>query len=212
MKFIITLVLLTNFACASSVKKTLSQLSGCFEVQYQFVEDGTNDKLYAPIFEYIRLKENEESTYEHIGQYPLYDDNDQPVVDENGQPQYFSQYHWSEVWEQIENDKWKQIVRGPYEDYRYTCEGKWLLNQFHCHTDKAAKPRRDMKRPYEYMIRINNIQVNEKRWVHNERNQKFDKDNNLYSVEMGWNTYKRVELSKCQPAIDSNAQPLPHTN
>ena len=93
---------------------------------------------------------------------------------------------------------------GPFNDYRYSCESKWTLNQFHCHTDKAAKPRRDKKRPYDHMVRINNIQVNNKQWVHGQRNKKFLADGTLFSIEMGWNVYKRVDLSVCKPSIDAN--------
>jgi hypothetical protein len=203
------LILTISFAAqANEVPTTLNNLSGCFEVQFQFVEDGDFDKTYRPIYEYIRIKEGEENVYEHIGQYPLYDSNGNPLLGRDGKPRYMVQYHWREHWEQINGNQWKQTVYGPFNDFRYECEGKWLMNQFHCHTDRAAKPRRDMKRPYDYMMRINNLQINPKRWVHSSRNKKMMNDDSLYSVEMGWNTYTRVEDAKCQPAIDSNAQPL----
>lgn len=210
--FLFGLIIVCNFVWAGEekVKETLSQIKGCFEVQYQFIEDGDHDKTYAPIYEWIRQKPHDsEIILEHIGQYPLYNEDGTRKVDENGEPLYLAQYHWREHWVPISGAQWKTWTYGPYKDspVRYECEGSWVMGQFHCHTD-ALKPRRHSSRNYDYLARVNNLQVNKNQWVHAQRNKLMLKDGTVVATEMGWNTYKRVEEKLCLPAINSHAEPL----
>ncbi len=100
----------------------------------------------------------------------------------------------------LEGPRWRQKVTGPFGDERYVCEGEWILNQLNCQSPKAAKPRRDLARPYAYLDRGNTLQINAKRWVHSQVNRKIAEDGSLYAVEAGWNLYQRVDEKRCGPA------------
>jgi hypothetical protein len=206
---------LPKHASAQSVKEVFENLSGCFEVTYQFVESGgETDKTYDPIYEWVRSKEFDlekgRVVLEHIGQYPKKNP-------QKGEDPFVVQYHWREEWTRKDNGKtWVQSVYGPYlsDNFRYECEGQWKFGQLHCHADEAAKPRRDRKRDdYDYLKRINNIQVNAERWIHGQRNLKFARNNSgedlLVSTELGWNRYERIDEEICRPAQEANPQPFP---
>lgn len=199
------------FDSVTKVKETLLLLSGCFEVQFQFVEDGLHDKIYSPIFEWIRLKSQSESEnsqdiiLEHIGVYPL--NENLPVTDLA--QEFFVQYHWREHWHPISSSIWKTFVYGPYIDSpkRYECEGVWLKGQFTCKSN-ALKPRRHNERDYDYLRRKHSLQVNAKRWIQSEQNRLMKYDGTVVATELGWVTYNRVDNHFCKEAIEQNPQPF----
>ena len=54
------------------------------------------------------------------------------------------------------------------------------------------------------MVRGNRHEITEEGWVHEQDNDKVlrEGEDKLIAQEKGWNTYKRVADSECQPAID----------
>jgi len=171
----------------AEVSNILKQMAGCFEVSFNYVEDGDHDAFYQPVLEEsVVSSEN-----------PL-------VLSRTLIVDGLEQKHWSDEWTQIEGRRWQQKVVGPFGDFRYVCEGTWVMNQWSCEALRSPKPRRDQSRPYTYLDRVNTLQVNAKRWVHSQTNRKLKDDGELYSLELGWNLYQRVDDSRCQRLSRSN--------
>jgi len=201
--FLILVTIMTSTAQSSFIPRTvLGNLAGCFKVIYRFVETKNYQVKYKPIKEWIRTAHTSNLlVFEHIGQYPTYEKAPKPTE--------VAQYHWKEVWREMDGGKWEHLVTGPYRGFRYRCIGEWFNNQFHCEAPYAIKPRRDRRRKdYSRLNRINTIQITETLWIHAQRNFKYNQAGELIGSELGWNEYKRLPDSDCQLAIDSNAQPL----
>jgi hypothetical protein len=164
----------------SEVGDIIKQMVGCFAVTFNYVEDGEHDAFYQAVMERAVLS------------------SEQPLIISrslilDGQ----EQLHWSEEWTQQEGRRWQQKVVGPFGDFRYECTGTWTLNQWSCEAPQSPKPRRDQARPYKTIDRVNQLQINGQRWVHSQVNRKITAENELYSVEMGWNLYQRVDDKRC---------------
>lgn len=164
----------------SAPASLIRQMTGCFSVVFHYLEDGTHDKDFPPVIEKAEL----------VSESPLVI-NRTLIIHGQHQP------HWTEEWTELDDGKWRQTVTGPFGDLRYSCEGPWTLNQWNCLADQAAKPRRDSDRPYDHLRRQNTLQINENRWIHIQTNQKITTDQSVYSVEIGWNTYERVDQQQC---------------
>ena len=158
----------------------IMDMTGCFRVTFRYVEDGVHDKVYEPVYEKSEIISASPLTLQRT-----------LIFDQQTQP------HWTESWERLDDGRWQQTVIGPYGDFRYSCAAVFLLNQWTCETSRAAKPRRDQDRSYEYLDRKNTLQINDKRWVNVQTNQKRLADGSLHSVEVGWNSYDRVDASNC---------------
>jgi len=159
----------------------ISQMSGCFLVTFNYVEDGEHDAFYDPVYERADISVENPLTISR-------------TLFVAGSPQK----HWSETWVPLDERRWQQEVRGPLGDFRYRCEGVWLKNQWTCTADNSPKPRRDAARPYLYLNRQNTLQINPKRWVHIQVNTKLSENHDLYSTESGWNLYERAPDAHCQ--------------
>ena len=103
------------------------------------------------------------------------------------------QKYWSEVWIPVSDTVRRQEVTGPFGDFRYACDGAWMLNQWQCTAENPPKPRRDAARPYHHLTRRKTLQINDRRWVHAQSNSKWTEDGKLYSTEAGWNVYERAD-------------------
>jgi hypothetical protein len=168
---------------AESIQDTtalIRLMSGCFRVTFNYVEDGAHDAFYEPVYEKARVVSDDPLTIERI------------LIVEGKE-----QKHWSEQWSPIQNSVWRQEVTGPFGDFRYACEGEWIKNQWTCTAEHAPKPRRDAARPYRDLTRKNTLQINSKRWVHAQSNTKWTSNLEIYSVELGWNVYDRVDDGPC---------------
>jgi hypothetical protein len=158
----------------------IRQMAGCFKVTFNYIEDGTHDAFYEPIYEKAEITKDVPLTIER-------------TMFIQGQ----MQKHWSETWTAIDSNLWQQEVTGPFGDFRYSCQGVWTQNQWSCIAEHAPKPRRDRARPYETITRNNTLQINPQRWVHVQLNTKWTDQNELYSTESGWNIYEKVDSSLC---------------
>lgn len=172
------------FALTYTPEEFFKNLSGCFRVTFQFVEDGANDQKFTPVHEYVTL-DKKEGTYS-LQHFLVPDD------------QAFK--HWREEWSNS-GGMWNQKVIGPYEDFRYECSAPMTFNQWRCTAQNAAKSRRDKDRKdYKTLDRENTLQVTPKGWIHAENNTKRDAEGNAVSNELGWNEYERVDEKFCAPA------------
>lgn len=182
---LIVSALYTSALMANETSPPLQKMAGCFKVTYHFMEDGTHDQTFPPVYEQATLTTQGDDI--HI-QRTLLVNNE-------------AQKHWREVWTHsvTADDAWQQTVYGPFEDLRYSCAAAWVLNQWRCGPIDAPKPRRDAARPYDHLNRENILQVSERRWVHMQINHKRLINNELYATEIGWNEYERVDNALCIP-------------
>lgn len=175
--------ILSTSAIAVTVAEQLKNLAGCFKVTFNYVEDGVHDKFYDPVYEEANIISYSPFTLQRT-----------LIVGS------IRQLHWSESWNEVDasTQVWSQEVVGPFGDFRYRCEGTWTMNQWRCEAENAPKPRRDADRPYATLDRENTLQVNDKRWVHGQRNLKRTVDGAIFSNELGWNVYEKVTAEFCQ--------------
>ena len=199
------LMLAHSFAIGSAPSglNQIQQLAGCFEVSYQFVEDGIHDifsKRYGlanPTKEWIGLKKTGEHAF--LLQHVLFVGS-RPIP------------HWREVWIwHSDTQAWTQEVwggaPGPDSELRYRCTAPWVTNRWECHAGRAEKPFRDSgapfgheRRDYDWLDRKNVILVTPNGWVQNEHNSKMKSSGNLVSYELGWITYTRIDEERCETA------------
>ncbi len=164
----------------ASGRQAILQMVGCFKVTFNYVEDGEHDAFFQPVYELAEL----------MSENPIVISRSMVLDGERID-------HWKETWTETGDQIWQQEVVGPYGDFRYRCEGAFVKNQWRCEAPKAPKPRRDADRPYAVINRENTLQINNKRWVHMQNNQKLRSDDSLYSVETGWNVYERIGDAAC---------------
>lgn len=172
-----------SFSMDQTPKEHLLKMAGCFKVTFNYVEDGEHDKFYAPVLEKSVVTSMDPLTFTRS------------LIIEGEE-----ELHWTDIWTQGEGDIWHQKVIGPFGDFRYECDGAFVLNQWSCYAPRALKPRRDADRPYQYLNRYNTLQFNDKRWIHVQNNQKITEEGLQYSVEVGWNRYERRPDQECVAA------------
>ncbi len=171
-------------AGAQTAPNFIQNMSGCFSVRFNFVENGDHDAFYQAVLERADLSETD--AVWHLRRYLVLDGNEQ--------------IHWREEWrlQDKAHNVWEQTVYGPFEDFRYQCRGAVVDDSWRCEAKGAPKPRRDMDQPYEKLDRENTLKINSKRWIHMQRNHKRMADGSLYAVELGWNQYDRTHDASCQ--------------
>ena len=189
----LALALAWTVGSAASGLDTISQLAGCFEVTYRFVEDGTHDifsdedRLTNPTKEWISLTRTGEHAFLLV--HVL-------IVGSGLLP------HWHEVWRQApDTQDWTQEIwggaPGPGSEVRYGCTAPWVGNRWECHAGRAQKPLRDDKRDYDWLDRKNVILVTPNGFVQNEHNRKMQSSGEVVSYELGWLTYTRIGEDQC---------------
>lgn len=181
----------------------IRNLADCFEVTYQFAEDGERDLfntehgLDGPIHERIDLERQSEDRY--------------VLTHVSITPEGRAVPHWHEVWRfESEEQGWTQTVWSrapddPARERRYSCTAPWKMNRWQCHAGAAPKPFRDSGAPfgyhrtdYERLDRNNILLVTEEGWIHNERNKKIDSGGEIVAYELGWITYRRQPSRECE--------------
>ncbi len=177
-------------AHASDTDAFFKGLTGCFRINFHYFEKGIQhiDGLY----EWIYPVKGSPTNLQHLG---IVEEKDGDIV------KVHAFKHWREEWHKNSDGTAYQKVVGPREDFRYECSAKIEFNQWRCAVANAPKPRRDQGREdYETLDRENTLQITSEGWVQNENNTKRDKNGNIVSKELGWNTYERVDESFCKAA------------
>jgi hypothetical protein len=171
---------------AAPAPSFIQNMSGCFSVRFNFVENGDHDEFYKPVLERADLSQTD--SVWHLRRYLIL----------GGQ----EQVHWREEWRLTDEAThvWEQTVYGPFEDFRYRCSGTLVDDSWRCEALGSPKPRRDRDLPYAKLDRENTLKINVQRWIHMQRNHKRLADGSLYAVELGWNQYDRTDEASCQLA------------
>jgi hypothetical protein len=174
---------LSTWAGAETAPSFIQNMSGCFSVRFNFVENGDHDAFYQPVLERADLSQAD--AVWHLRRYLVIEGSEQ--------------IHWREEWrlQDKTNNVWEQTVYGPFEDFRYQCSGTLVDDSWRCEALGAPKPRRDQDQPYDKLDRENTLKINPKRWIHMQKNNKRMADGSLYAVELGWNQYDRTEDASC---------------
>ena len=105
--------------------------------------------------------------------------------------------------------KWIQKVYQVDDSPRYEGIGTWVMvdgKTYWESTSEAPLPRREYskRRDYNVLKRGNRHEIKDFGWIHEQDNVKIMRvdEDEIIAEEKGWNTYKRINESNCQAAID----------
>lgn len=212
-------------------KKAIKEMCGCFEVTFNFAEtfNYSKDPTYKSSktkvdkgLEWAGLvtDENNKISIQHILQVGnpakpmivkhwrqdwLYQNTDFYVY--NGDNNWtFTQKNKKEVKKQ-----WTQKVYQVDDSPRYEGSGTWVHvdgKSYWENTTTAPLPRREYTKRSDYNVTLrgNRHEITNYGWVHDQDNSKIlrleRKKDVIIANEKGYNTYKRVDESRCKAAKD----------
>ena len=212
-------------------QKAIKEMCGCFEVTFNFAEtfQYSQDSLYKPSktkrdkgLEWAQLVEDYEKKIsiqhllqvgnpsnphivKHWRQDWLYENTDFYMYDGNNAWNY-EKKDQSEV-----KGQWTQKVYQVDDSPRYEGSATWVHvdgKSYWENTTDAPLPRREYTKRSDYNITIrgNRHEITKDGWVHDQNNDKVireeGKDDVLLAKEKGYNTYVKVDDSKCKAAAD----------
>jgi hypothetical protein len=212
-------------------REAIKSMCGCFEVTFNFAEtfNYSNDPNYKPSknkvskgLEWAQLVEddknkisiqhllvvgppNQKMVVKHWRQDWLYQNTD------------FYMYDGDNVWNYEEKSKsdvkkqWTQKVYQVDDSPRYEGSGSWVHvdgKSYWENTTTAPLPRREYTKRSDYNVtmRGNRHEITKYGWVHDQDNDKIireaGKEDVIIAKEKGYNTYVKVDDSKCKAAQD----------
>ncbi len=225
-----TLALLLScatFAQKTEDEKAIKAMCGCYEIKFNFAEtfkypkNPSNYKA-SPIkhetaLEWAELIEDEPNKLsiqhlliigngmivKHWRQDWLYENT--KIYDYNG----FEDWKFKTLPKNKVKGQWTQSVFEVDDKPRYSGSSSWIHvdgRTFWTNTTNAPLPRREYTQRSDYNItkRTNIHEIVEDGWIHNQDNDKVIRDENgneyLLAQEKGYNTYTKVDDSKCEAA------------
>ena len=229
MKYPLTLALLLSglVAFGQSKKKQDQQaikgMCGCYEVTFEYAETFSPDKDYqfhdnykSGGLEWVQIVEDKpnlismqhllivgnEMIVKHWRQDWLYQNTS--LYNYNGSNQWLHK----ELNKKEVKGQWTQKVYQVDDGLRYEGSGTWIHadgRHYWENTSDAPLPRREFSKRSDYnvMTRTNRHELTDYGWLHEQDNDKVLRANGSDQViasEKGWNTYKKVEDSKCLAA------------
>lgn len=210
---------------------SIKSMCGCFEVTFNFAEtfNYVEDSLYKPSknkisygLEWAQLvvDEKDKISIQHLLQVgPA----ETPYIVKHWRQdwlyenQNFYMYNGDNEWTFKQSSKkavdgqWTQKVYQVDDSPRYEGSGTWVHvdgKSYWENTTTAPLPRREYTKRSDYNItmRGNRHEITKSGWIHDQDNQKIvrekGKEDVIIADEKGYNTYKKVEDSRCQGAID----------
>lgn len=212
-------------------KNAIKSMCGCFEVTFNFAEtfNYSDDPNYKPSktkvakgLEWAELvtDENNKISIQHllvVGQ-----PNKQMVVkhwrqDWLYQNTDFYQYNGDNEWLYEQKPKsavkkqWTQKVYQVDDSPRYEGSGSWVHvdgKSYWENTTSAPLPRREYTKRSDYNVTLrgNRHEITDFGWVHDQDNAKIVREKGKKDItiakEKGYNTYVKVDDSKCKAAQD----------
>ena len=211
--------------------EAIKNMCGCFEVEFKFHEtfNYSSDSLYMPsktkvanaleyahlvestdhklVIQHLLLVGDEKSPYiiKHWRQDWIYENKDFLVF--KGDNQWdFNKKKGNEV-----AGTWTQKVYQVDDSPRYEGNGSWVFVDGKTYWESesnAPLPRREytQRSDYNITLRRNKHIITKDGWIHDQDNDKIihekRKDGVLLAQEKGFNTYKRVNVKRCQGAVD----------
>ncbi|WP_375253205.1 DUF6607 family protein [Dokdonia donghaensis] len=210
-------------------KEAIKKMCGCFEVTFNFAEtfNYSNDSLYKPSknkvskgLEWAQLVIDKENQIEiqHLLQVGS---PEQPMIVKHWRQNWLYEntnlysYNADNVWtyESKSADEvagqWTQKVYQVDDSPRYEGSATWVHvdgKSYWENTANAPLPRREYttRSDYNLTVRGNRQEITPYGWVHDQDNSKVvrtaNQEDQVIAKEKGYNTYKRVDDSKCAAA------------
>ena len=212
-------------------QESIKEMCGCFEVTFNFTEtfNYSNDSLYRPSetkvdkgLEYALAIEDEDNkiSIQHLLQVGRPDD---PMIIKHWRQDWlfenqdFYMYNGDNNWTFEKKSKddvkgqWTQKVYQVDDSPRYEGSGTWVHvdgKNYWENITTAPLPRREYTKRSDYNITLrgNRHEITKFGWVHDQDNEKVIRvagsEDIILAKEKGYNTYKRVDESRCQASKD----------
>lgn len=209
----------------------IKSMCGCFEVTFNFAEtfQYSKDSTYKPsatksdrALEWAQLVEDEKdkvsiqhilqvgnpakpSIVKHWRQDWIYENRDFYMFNANNSWKYQNKSK-SDV-----KGQWTQKVYQVDDSPRYEGSATWVHvdgKSFWENTTDAPLPRREYTKRSDYnlTVRGNRHEITKEGWVHDQNNDKVIREEGkkdiILAKEKGYNTYTKVDDSRCQTAAD----------
>lgn len=212
-------------------RNAIKEMCGCFEVTFNFAEtfQYSNDSLYKSsktktdkALEWAQLVVDEKNkiSIQHLLQVgsPA-----KPYIVKHWRQDWlyqntgFYMYNGNNNWVYEEKPKsavkkqWTQKVFQVDDSPRYEGSGTWVHvdgKSYWENTTDAPLPRREYTKRSDYNVTVrgNRHEITEDGWVHDQDNLKVvreeGKDDIIIASEKGYNTYVKVDDSRCKAAAD----------
>lgn len=209
--------------------KAIKSMCGCYEVSFNFAEtfNYSKDSTYTPskikhdkALEWVQLvKDNDdEVSMQHL---LIVGKNEKPMIIKHWRQDWL--YENTNLYSYYVDNKWlfkklpKEYVSGQWtqkvfqvdDSPRYEGSATWVHideKSFWENTTNAPLPRREYTKRSDYTVtlRRNRHEVTNKGWIHDQDNDKIIRKEGLKDVllaqEKGYNTYTKIEDSKCKSA------------
>lgn len=210
-------------------QQAIKEMCGCFEVTFNFAEtfQYSDDPNYKPSdikiskgLEWGQLVKDEknEISVQHL--LIVGPPNRKMIVKHWRQDWLYEnkdlyEYDGNNEWKYIEKSKsdvkkqWTQKVFQVDDSPRYEGSGTWVHvdgKSYWENTTSAPLPRREFSKRSDYNVtmRGNRHEITDYGWVHDQNNDKVIREEGKADVviaqEKGYNTYKRVDDSRCKLA------------
>ncbi|WP_458626262.1 DUF6607 family protein [Winogradskyella sp. PC D3.3] len=212
-------------------QEAIKAMCGCFEVTFNFTEtfNYSNDSLYRPSetkvdkgleYAFAIVDEDDKISIQHLLQVGR---PDSPHIVKHWrqdwlfQNQEFYMYNGDNNWTFEKKSKddvkgqWTQKVFQVDDSPRYEGSGTWVHvdgKHYWENTTTAPLPRREYTKRNDYNITLrgNRHEITDFGWVHDQDNEKVlreaGKEDVIIAKEKGYNTYKKVDDSRCQASQD----------
>ncbi len=209
----------------------IKEMCGCYEVTFNFTEtfSFSKDSLYKPSktkvdkgLEWAQLvvDEDDKISIQHLLQVGR---PDQPHIVKHWRQDWlfqnkdFYMYNGDNEWlfeEKTDEDvegQWTQKVYQVDDSPRYEGSATWVHvdgKSYWENTTTAPLPRREYTKRSDYNVTLrgNRHEITEYGWLHDQDNAKVirekGQDDVILAHEKGYNTYVKVEDSRCQVAQD----------
>ncbi|WP_103071782.1 DUF6607 family protein [Aquimarina sediminis] len=212
-------------------KNAIKKMCGCYEVTFNFAEtfQYSNDSLYKPsksktakALEWAQLIEDDKNkvSIQHLLQVG---DPSKPHIVKHWRQDWifqntdFYMFNGNNSWNYEKKSdsevkgQWTQKVFQVDDSPRYEGSATWVHvdgKSFWENTTDAPLPRREytIRSDYNITVRGNRHEITKNGWVHDQNNDKVireaGKEDVLLAKEKGYNTYVKVDDSKCKAAAD----------
>ncbi len=211
--------------------KAIKSMCGCYEVTFNFAEtfEYSGDSTYIPSkvkhdkgLEWVQLVEDDKDKISMQHLLIVGPPNNKMIVKHWRQDWEFEntdlyEYNYDNSWNYVSLPKsdvkgqWTQKVFQVDDSPRYEGSASWVHvdgKSYWENTTSAPLPRREYTKRSDYnvTIRRNRHEIVDNGWIHDQDNDKVIREEGKADVvlaqEKGYNTYVKVEDSKCKAAQD----------
>ena len=204
--------------------ESILDMCGCYEISFNFAETFATEKdyeyhdnYYSGGLEWVFPVTNEKDKIilqhllvigdtmiiRHWRQDWLFENQDLYVYDKD------NTWKYKQLPADAVKGQWTQKVFQVDDSPRYEGSATWIHFDGKHYWESVADaplPRREFSKRSDYnvMIRKNRHEITDNGWVHEQDNHKVVRDNadKKLASEKGWNTYTKVEDSKCLTAVN----------